>query len=137
MRFLLDTCIISELAKPQSSPVKDFILNQPEECLFLSVVTIGEITKGIELLESSERKQKLKNWLSSLKKHYAEKILPITVETSEIWGRITAKEQSNGRILGAPDGLIAAIALQHGLTLATRNIKDFSDTGVMLLNPWL
>jgi len=136
MKYLLDTCVISELAKPQKSSVKDFILKQPEESLFLSVITIGEITKGIELLENRERKSKLENWLSSLKKHYAEKILSVTTETSEIWGTITAKEQSKGRTLGVPDGLIAASAIEHGLTLVTRNVKDFESTGVQLINPW-
>lgn len=136
MKYLLDTCVISQLAKPGDSKVKDFIAEQEEESLFLSVITIGEITKGISFLEKGLRKTKLEGWLTSIKKHYADKLLPISVDTSEIWGSITAKEQTAGRILSVADGLIAASAIEHGLTLVTRNIKDFSGAGAMLLNPW-
>ena len=136
MKYLLDTCVISQLAKFGESKVKDFIAEQEEESLFLSVITIGEITKGISLLEKGVRKSKLERWLASIKKHYADKFLPISIDTSEIWGSVTANEQTAGRILSVADGLIAASAIEHGMTLVTRNVKDFSGTGAMLLNPW-
>ncbi len=138
MKLLLDTCVISELIKTKGSQkVKDFITNSIDINLFLSVVTIGELNKGIYLLDNSERKQQLFSWLYNVHKQYADRILPISIEAAEIWGKLTALDQKIGRSLGTADGLIAATAIEHGLTLVTRNTKDFESLGVMLINPWV
>ena len=103
---------------------------------FVSVVTVGEIVKGIEVLPDGRKKQELRVWLDSLEQHYSGQILPVDEETARIWGEVSASAQTQGRILLAVDGLIAATALQHGLVVMTRNIDDFAASGVRRLNPW-
>ena len=137
MRVILDTCVLSEIRHPQGKKsVKDAVDTLPDEDLFVSVITVGEIVKGISLLEDSKRKQELLSWIQALEIHYSERILNIDLETTHIWGEITAKSQKAGKIVSASDGLIAATALRHGIHLMTRNITDFEPTGVMLLDPW-
>ncbi len=104
--------------------------------MFLSVLTVGELTKGIELLAAGERKRTLRRWLETLEQDYADRILSIDTETARIWGELTAGAQTGGRTIPASDGLIAATAIRHGLHLMTRNVTDFVNTGAMLLNPW-
>ncbi len=138
MRVLLDTCVLSELYKPEPLvTVYESIMNVPDEHLFISVITMGEIDKGIALLPDGQRKEALLQWFTTIEHEYAERLLPITTETAAIWGKITAKAQQEGFIIHASDGLIAATALQHGLHLMTRNVKDFEPTHVMLINPWI
>jgi len=137
MRVLLDTCVLSELyrATPLDA-VQAAVDRLPDDNLYLSVITLGEIGKGIALLPESRRKQDLSAWLANIQHAYADRILSIDPETAVIWGEITAVVQRRGFVLAAPDGLIAATALCHGLHLMTRNVKDFRETGVLLLNPW-
>lgn len=104
--------------------------------LYVSVVSIGEITKGIARLKQSRKKRELESWLQALERSYGDRILPIDVETGRIWGELTATAQQTGRAVSAGDGLIAATARRHGLHLMTRNVADFAVTGVLLLNPW-
>ena len=138
MRVLLDTCVLSELYKPEPLiTVYEAVNNVPDEHLFISVITMGEIGKGIALLPDNQRKQSLLQWFTTIEHEYAERLLPITAETAAIWGKITAKAQQGGYVIHASDGLIAATALQHGLHLMTRNVKDFEPTHVMLVNPWI
>ncbi len=138
MRILLDTCVLSELYKPEPLvSVYEAVSRIPDEHLFLSVITVGEIRKGIAILPEGQRKQALLNWFLTIEREFAERLLPINVETAGIWGKITAKAQQNGFIVSASDGLIAATALQHGLHLMTRNVKDFEPTHAMLINPWM
>jgi len=137
MRALLDTCVISELKKPK--PHKGVTLYvqklDPSDC-FISVITLGELTKGFALLEEGKKKNSLSLWLAELEKNYGRAIMPIGSETVRIWGDLTAHAQKQGRIIPAIDGLIAATAKEHGLTLITRNVKDFEHTGAMIKNPW-
>lgn len=107
-----------------------------EEDLFVSVLSVGEISKGIALLRESPKKRALENWLRTLERYYADRLLPIDLETSRIWGEITAGAQKAAGVVHARDGLIAATALRHGLRIMTRNTADFEPTGVLLLNPW-
>ena len=138
MRVLLDTCVLSELYKPEPLvAVYEAVNNIPDEHLCLSVITLGEIGKGIALLPDGQRKQALLQWFTAIEYEYSERLLPITAETAAIWGKMTAKAQQDGFIIPASDGLIAATALQHGLHLMTRNVKDFEPTHVMLINPWI
>ena len=137
MRVLLDTCVLSELRKDNCHEnVRRTIEEYTEESLFLSVITIGEITKGIRLLNESPRKRELHSWLQSIERYYSDRILPIDLEIVRIWGEITATAQKSGQIIAASDGLIAATAVRHGLHIMTRNVSDFKASGGLLINPW-
>ena len=137
MRVLLDTCVLSELRKPQADAgVRQAVGEIPDDDLFISVISIGEIAKGIALLNESRRKRELQSWLQALERDYADRVLPVDRETAYIWGELTAIARRNGQIVPASDGLIAATTRRHGLHIMTRNVADFVPTGVMLINPW-
>ena len=137
MKLLLDTCLLSELQKKECDPsVSDFMSGVNDDQLFLSVITVGEITKGVSLLPDSQRKCRLEEWRDAMCSHYRDRILPISSETAMIWGKLTAKSQSQGVSIPAADGLIAATAIQFGLHVVTRNESDFATTGAWVLNPW-
>jgi len=103
---------------------------------FISVMTIGELQKGISLLPESRKRARLGSWLNGFEQQFSDSILPVDAETSHIWGHITARAQQSGVQLGTGDGLIAATAIQHGITVMTRNIRHFEPTGVLIVNPW-
>jgi predicted nucleic acid-binding protein len=134
MAYLLDTCAISELRKPQvNAGVASWMSGiEPDEA-FLSVVTLGEIRRGIELSRSKDPKAAgtLERWLLGLESHYGERILPVTAAVADRWGRI-----SPGQPLPVSDGLIAATGLEHKLTVVTRNVSDLQRSGVSTLNPF-
>lgn len=137
MRVLLDTCVLSELRHPKGDVrVRRAIESIDEEDLFVSVLSIGEIVKGIALLKESHNKRALQGWLQTMERFYAGGLLTVDLEVSRIWGELTASAQKTGRSVSASDGLIAATARRHGLHVMTRNIADFQPTGVLLLNPW-
>lgn len=137
MRVLLDTCVLSELRKDNCHEnVHRTIEEYTDESLFLSVITIGEITKGIGLLNESHRKREIRTWLQTIERYYSDRILAIDLEIVRIWGEFTATAQISGKIIAASDGLIAATALRHGLHIMTRNISDFEPSGGLLINPW-
>lgn len=138
MTYLLDTCLISELvAKQPNQKVLDWVDAQIPETLYLSVITIGEIARGICKLTPSKRKESLTTWLNeTLPNRFENRILTIDVSTMVLWGNLICQLEQNGRPLPAMDSLIAAIALQHSLSLVTRNEKDFAGTGVVIINPW-
>ena len=138
MRYILDTCAISELVRPTPSPaVADWIRNQQEEHLFLSVLTLGELRKGIERLADGQRRRKLENWLDrDLRLRFTGRWLPIYEEVAERWGLVTAQAAARGAVLPSLDGLIAATALVHGMTVITRNTADMAAAGALVLNPW-
>jgi toxin FitB len=137
LRVLLDTCVLSELRRPKGDPgVRRAVDALGSDDLFVSVLSVGEIAKGIALLEESKNKRNLQAWLQALERHYADRVLPVDLETSHIWGELTAAAQKTGKIVPASDGLIAATARRHGLHVMTRNTEHFEPTGVLLLNPW-
>lgn len=137
MRALLDTCVLSGLRHPMhANLLKKAIQFFDAEDLFLSVISIGEITKGIALLPASNKKNELQHWALQLEKVYADRILNVTSDVVHIWGELTAQAKLKGITIPAADGLIAATALAHGLHVMTRNVMDFKPTGVLLLNPW-
>ena len=137
MKILLDTCVISELQKSNGNPtVKQVVSEYADKDVFLSVITIGELSKGIALLDDGARKTGLQLWLKGLEEGYASNIIKTDKDTAHIWGELTARAQKQGKQIPASDGLIAASALQYGLHLITRNIRDFEHTGALLINPW-
>jgi len=137
VRVLLDTCVLSELRLPKINPgVREAMDALDSGDLFVSVLSVGEIAKGIALLQEGRKKQALQTWLLTMERSYRGRLLPVDLETSRIWGEITAAAQRIGRQIPAGDGLIAATARRHGLHVMTRNTADFQATGVLLLNPW-
>ena len=136
--FLLDTNVPSEMTRPQPHPRVVEWLNKADDLqLHLSVVSLGEILKGITLLTAGNRRSTLQRWLDeTLRPWFAGRILPIDEAVAERWGLLTGECLLRGRQLKVGDGLIAATALQHGLTLVTRNKRDFEDVGVDIVSPW-
>ena len=137
MNYLLDTCVISELVKPK--PIKkvvNWITGVPEERLFLSVITIGEIRKGLTRLPDSKRKDRLTNWLNTLLEGYQSRIHTINLTVAENWGVIQGKAEKMGKPMSTLDSLIAATAYTHNLVLVTRDVSDFDACNLPVFNPW-
>ena len=138
MRYLIDTPVISELVKPDPEPkVARWAGSLDAERVYTSVVTFGELAKGIEKLTDGRRKRELLRWVESdLKAWFGPRVLAVDLEVAERWGLLLARAQAAGRSLPAVDALIAATALAHGLVLVTRNTRHFGVTGLEVLNPW-
>ena len=138
MKYLLDTCVISELVSKQPDPrVLAWIDTIDADGVYISVITVGEITKGIEKLPNSKRKQELSDWLENeLLIRFQDNLIELDVNILIQWGKLNARLEISGRRAPAIDSLIAATALEHELILVTRNVSDFSGTGVEILNPW-
>lgn len=136
--FLLDTNIPSELIRSRPDRnVQGWVSRQDEDELFLSAITVGELRRGFILLPAGARRAQLENWLENvLVPRFQDRILPVTYSIAGRWGVLDGECQLKGTPLNMADGLIAATALEHGLTVVTRNVKDFASLGVMLLNPW-
>jgi predicted nucleic acid-binding protein len=136
--FLLDTNCISELVKPRPAPgVVDWIDAADEAILYLSVLTLGEIRKGLAGLAQGRRRTHLETWLEvELQERFAGRIVPIDAAVADRWGLITAAAKAKGKTLSVIDGLLAATALHHNLTVVSRNAADFAMAQVQVLNPW-
>ena len=136
--FLLDTNVISELVKPRPEPnVTAWIEGTDESLLYLSVLTLGEIRRGVSGLPQSRRRATLEAWLDKdLRERFEERILAIDQEVADRWGFLTASARNNGIVLPVIDGLLAATALEHNLTLVTRDIGQIPSMGVAVFNPW-
>ena len=134
MRYLLDTNVISELIKRSPNPhVIAWLERRERRSLHLSVITVGEIRKGIERtrLHDAGRAGRLENWLQELVRSYGERVLPVEQTVAQEWGRMLAAAPAH-----IVDTLLAATAAVHGLTLVTRNVRDFERRGVPLLDPF-
>jgi toxin FitB len=133
LSFLLDTNVLSEIRRGRDPHVRAWANVVEDIDLHVSVMTLGEIRKGIELLRSRDPTQAevFANWLDELHKRFAERIVPIDAAVAEEWGRLNATAPRN-----TVDSLIAASARVRGLTVVTRNTSDFEDWGVALINPW-
>jgi predicted nucleic acid-binding protein len=130
--YLLDTTIVSDVQRRLPKPT-EWLASVDPTSVSLSVITLGEIERGIVKLRKvdSEKATRLDLWLRELRRDNSDRILAVTEDVALAWGRITA-----GRTRGSADTLIAATALVHDLILVTRNVADFDDTGVTVLNPW-
>lgn len=135
MSYLVDTNVLSELARPNPAPgVLTWFAGIPESALYLSVLTLGELRKGVERLDSSARRERLITWLEhDVIVRFGERLLPLNLEVAERWGRLLAHCE---RTLPAIDGLLAATALHHNLSVVTRNVADFTLPGLTVINPW-
>jgi predicted nucleic acid-binding protein len=136
--FLLDTNCISELVRSYpDSNVLSWMKAADEKLLHLSVLTLGEIRKGVARLPQSRRRTALESWLElDLQYRFAGKILPIDVSIADRWGLLAAAASRKGKSISAIDGLLAATAIHHNLTIVSRNVADFASTPVTIFNPW-
>lgn len=138
MNYLLDTCVLSEFTclRPDQG-VLTWLDSLEEENLFISVITVGEIQRGIERLPDSHRKTGLLTWMNTgLMRRFAGRILWLDTDTMLIWGALSARLDAAGQPMSTMDSLIAATALQHHLIVVTRNTADFIPSGVQLINLW-
>ena len=136
--FLLDTNCISELVRPTPAPrVMEWMEAADEALLYLSVLTIGEIRKGLAGLPQSKRSTRLETWLEvELQARFAGRMLAIDAGVADRWGLIAAEAKRKGKALAVIDSLIAATAVHHNLTVVTRNVSDFANMQIQVLNPW-
>lgn len=135
MSYLLDTNVISELVRPKpAKAVLAWFENIPSEALHISVLTLGEIRKGVEQMPDGARREKLRLWLEhDLAGWFETRVLPVDIQVADRWGRLVAQM---GRPVPSIDSLLAATALHHELRLVTRNQKDFDYPGLEVINPW-
>lgn len=136
--YLLDTDCISELVRPKPEPrVVNWFEAADEATLYLSVLTLGEIRKGVASLTQGKKRVALESWLETdLPARFAGRILPIDAAIADLWGSITGRSDGSGRALPVIDALLAATALQHKLTIVSRNVTDFRHISLRILNPW-
>jgi toxin FitB len=138
VKYLLDTCVLSELIKnqPNAHVLDWFKARKPLE-IHTSAVTWGELQRGVNRLSESKRKKELTLWLQELEVGLEGRILAFDRASSKIWAEITVKAEARGRPIAALDSLIAATTLAHQCTLVTRNVRDFvSLDNLEILNPW-
>jgi toxin FitB len=139
MNYLIDTCVLSECVKktPNAQVEQWFNRQQPEQ-LFLSIITLAEIKKGINKIKATqpERSQKLQQWLNTIEAKFSPRILPITEIILDNWAEITANAELQGNKLAVMDSFIAATAYQHQLILVTRNVDDFKMSPIKIINPY-
>ena len=139
MNYLLDTCVISELIKknPDANIIM-WISGVEETSLFLSVLTFGEIHKGIEKLPQGKKKDQLHKWVNSdLRERFKNRIIDFDLISATKWGEVQGKAELVGKPMSLIDGLISATGIAKDLIVVTRNFKDMKQSGVSLLNPWL
>jgi toxin FitB len=137
VRVLFDTCVVSELRRPDADQavvcrVAEF---DPDDT-FISVITLGEIAKGVARLPEGRRKREFASWLLGLERQFEDRILPIDQDVGRIWGELMARTHMRGAQVPIVDGLIAATAIRYGLYVMTRNVRDFAATEALLINPW-
>jgi predicted nucleic acid-binding protein len=138
MSFLLDTNVVSEWTKPRpNSGVITWLEEADEDRVFLSVATLAELRHGVERLPAGNRRRVLDAWLSDeLPRRFESRILSVDNAVADAWGRLVAQCEAHGRSLAAMDGLIAATAVVHDLTLVTRNATDFQAVLTAVVTPW-
>ncbi len=138
MTFLLDTCVVSEAARPLPEPrVAAWMDAQDPLPMYLSAVSVGELIQGISRLRDKSRADALRSWVTEkLLPRFEGRILRIDLAVAQAWGELRGTAMANGRTPAVIDSMIAATAHVHGLTVVTRNTKDFSPLGINVVNPW-
>jgi len=137
MAYLLDTNVLSEVFKKNPNKgVIEWLSRTNEDEQFISVFTLAEIQKGISKLERSKRRNEMQLWFNQARTRYHSRILSFAPGTAEIWGRLVGEMERHGRILPLIDSFIAALAIEHSLTVVTRNTGDFDSAKVTTLNVW-
>ena len=137
MSYLLDTNVVSESEQLTPHPsVISWLAARDESDVYLSALTVGEIRRGIEMLDSGKKRTHLRNWLEGIRATFAGRILPITESTFAVWGTMFASFEKKGLKRPMFDSLLEATALEHDLILVTRNVRNFRDTSITILNPW-
>jgi hypothetical protein len=138
MAWLLDTNVLSELRRLKPEPkVVDFVAGQPLSELYISAVTLAEIRFGIERLREPTRRAELNEWLTNrVRPMFDQRVLPITEDTMLQWRLLVEEGRQTGHTFSQPDLIIAATAIQHGLTVVTRDRSDYDRAGVQVVNPW-
>ena len=137
MAYLLDTVALSELmSKSPAQAVVEWVTSTDAALQYVSVLSIGEIQKGISKLPASHRKVKLEDWFGSLQRTYSDRLLGFELSTAQLWGKLQARLEKDGRPIPIVDSMIAATALHHGLTVVTRNVKDFEASNVDVIDLW-
>lgn len=135
--FLIDTAVVSELIRQRPDPGVDaWFRAQDEQNLFVSVITLGELQRGVSLLAPGKRKTALQGWLDAVIASYADRVVRIDQETMLRWGRITGVLSKRGVTPPFADAVIAVSALARDFAVVTRNVRDFEPFGVKILNPW-
>ena len=139
LSFLIDTCVISELVRPEPhASVVEWISRVDEDRLFLSVLTLGELHKGVAKLKDAARARRLRLWLEhDVMARFEGRILPVDVGVARWWGTLTGEALARGSTLPVIDALLAATAHRHALSVVTRNVKDLERCGVEITNPWV
>lgn len=138
MTFLLDTNVVSEWVRPRPEPsVVEWLDEVDEDGVHLSVLTLGELREGVDRLAPGRRRTALDRWLrEDLPDRFADRLLPVDAAVADRWGELRAAGASAGRTVPVLDGLLAATAAVHGLTVVTRNLRDFVALGVPVHDPW-
>lgn len=137
MSYLIDTCVISELRKPDPSPeFLGWFQSCKAEHLFISSLTLGELYYGISILPKGKKRDDLFIWFNEVRDAFGDNILTVNDDTGIMWGELRAKAKNIGKPMPVIDGLLAATAITNKLALVTRNIEDFQITGLQILNPW-
>lgn len=135
--ILLDTCVVLESMRPDPSPrVMDWIGSLPEHQVYLPVLVLGELKKGVDRLDEGPRRTALELWLEQLRERFRRRVVAVDEETAMIWGALLARLDGEGLHMSAVDSLIAACALRNSALLATRNTADYAPSGVRLIDPW-
>ncbi len=137
MKYLLDTCVLSELVKstPDGQVLNWFEARKAHE-LCISAMTWGELQRGVARMPESKRRSELTLWLQQLQIGFENRILAFDQNVSEVWAHMTVEAETQGKRMTAFDSIIAATARAHECKLVTRNVRDFANAGIDLLNPW-
>jgi len=137
VKYLLDTCVLSELVKiaPDSNVLKWFAESKAHE-LFTGAMNMAELHRGVAKLKQSKRRSELVTWLQNLEIGFEDRILAFDINAAKVWAEMTADAEAKGKPISAFDSIIAATARAQGCQLVTRNVRDFSNSGVNVLNPW-
>ncbi len=139
MNYLLDTCVISEYIKKQpNNKLIDWLDEQPETSLFISILTIGELKKGVIKIKNTNlnRYNKLSQWIIQIETRFQDRILPLNQNVINIWAKMCGENEAKGKKLPVMDSLIASTAIEFDLIIVTRNIDDFDSLSVKTFNPW-